>query len=156
MKEIGNLVNRIMENRMYCDGIEVGTKATEYLYSDRNVWEVIEVIDDKNIVMRRMKAIRTDGHRMSDAQSYRYESDENAMKMGLRLIKGKWRIVYTFDKKDEDGRPSDELWNIRYFRSSMMTEKQWADYEAGKVVTKVGAAKNISFGIADAYYDSSF
>lgn len=55
-KMFGNVVNRIMENDKGSEEIKVGTKATEYLYSDRYVWEVIEVKSQKNVVLRQMSA----------------------------------------------------------------------------------------------------
>lgn len=55
-KMFGNVVNRIMENDKISEEIKVGTKATEYLYSDRYVWEVIEVKSQKDIVLRQMSA----------------------------------------------------------------------------------------------------
>ena len=48
-KMFGNVVNRIMENDKSNQEIKIGTKVTEYLYSDRNVWEVIEVKSQKNV-----------------------------------------------------------------------------------------------------------
>ena len=55
-KMFGNVVNRIMENDKSNQEIKIGTKVTEYLYSDRNVWEVIEVKSQKDIVLRQMSA----------------------------------------------------------------------------------------------------
>ena len=55
-KMFGNVVNRIMENDKSNQKIKIGTKVTEYLYSDRNVWEVIEVKSQKDIVLRQMSA----------------------------------------------------------------------------------------------------
>ena len=40
MKLCGSLNNRLEENRMFCDTIEVGTGMTEYLYSDRHAYEL--------------------------------------------------------------------------------------------------------------------
>lgn len=55
-KMFGNVVNRIMENDKSNQEIKIGTKVTEYLYSDRNVWEVIEVKSQKNVILRKMSA----------------------------------------------------------------------------------------------------
>lgn len=52
-KMFGNVVNRIMENDKGSEEIKVGTKATEYLYSDRYVWEVIEVKSQKNVILKK-------------------------------------------------------------------------------------------------------
>ena len=48
----GNINNRLEENRMFCDEIKVGTGVTEYYYSDRHAYEVIEVIDQKHVKVR--------------------------------------------------------------------------------------------------------
>lgn len=53
---IGNLTNRIMENDKTNVKIKVGTMMTEYLYSDRNVYEVIEVKNQKCVKVRQMSA----------------------------------------------------------------------------------------------------
>lgn len=53
---IGNLTNRIMENDKTNVEIKVGTMMTEYLYSDRNVYEVIEVKNQKCVKVRQMSA----------------------------------------------------------------------------------------------------
>jgi len=49
----GNVINRIEENRMACDRIEVGTPMTEYFWSDRHVWEVIAVKDQTHVTVRK-------------------------------------------------------------------------------------------------------
>lgn len=53
-KWYGSLNNRIEENRMLCDEITVGTPLTEYQWSDRHPWEVIEVRDQKHITIREL------------------------------------------------------------------------------------------------------
>ena len=52
MKLYGSLNNRLEENHMFCDVIEVGTDMTEYLYTDRHAYEVVEVTDQKHIKVR--------------------------------------------------------------------------------------------------------
>lgn len=51
-KWYGSVNNRIEENRMFCDEIKVGTGMTEYLWSDRHAYEVVEVTDQKHIKVR--------------------------------------------------------------------------------------------------------
>ena len=48
----GSLDNRLEENRQFCETIEVGTGMTEYLYSDRHPYEVVEVKDQKHVSVR--------------------------------------------------------------------------------------------------------
>lgn len=52
MKLYGSLNNRIEENRMYCDAIEIGTGVTEYKWSDRRAFEVVGVRDQKHVSVR--------------------------------------------------------------------------------------------------------
>lgn len=48
----GSLINRLEEGNQFCDEITVGTGMTEYLYSDRRAYEVIEVTDQKHVTVR--------------------------------------------------------------------------------------------------------
>lgn len=127
MRLYGSLSNRLEENKIYCDKIEVGTLVTEYLWSDRNAYEVIEVITPNHIKIRRLKAIRTDKNYQSECQDYRYESDQNGLIKELkRRKKGGWNWVITYTD------------------------------DRGKRHTRAREKINISFGIADEYYDYSF
>lgn len=169
MKEIGSLTNRLEEN-CYFNGtfnnIQVGTHCTVYLYTDRHAYEVIEVKSQEHLVIRQLKAIRTDNFGMSDAQNYRYESNPTAKPQEIKLTKNGWRFVSTFnidgyrkcienlrgDCRSEES--TIKLANF-YYRQNL-TEKQFASVLAGKEVTKLQSKVNISFGIADEYYDYSF
>ena len=94
----------------------VGMGVTELLWSDRYPFEVIKVIDEKHILIRAMKAIRTDHNgAFSDCQDYRYESKLDGEIKPLVLRNGRWRecvwdIKY---KMDADGNPvKDENGNL--------------------------------------------
>lgn len=52
-KLYGSLQNRMEENKQFCEEIVVGTGVTEYYYSDRDAYEVIEVIDQKHVTIRK-------------------------------------------------------------------------------------------------------
>ena len=169
MKVYGNLNNRFDENH-YFNGtygnLKVGTYATEYLYSDRHAYEVTEVIDQGHVFIRRLKAIRTDNHGMSDSQTYRYESNPKAMPEEIILKNGKWRRVRRYTREGlekavsiarEDCQNDDaaiRLANYRY--CSGLTEKQRERLLAGKEIVKAQDEINVSFGVADEYYDYSF
>lgn len=49
----GSLNNRLEENKMFCKEIEVGMGVTEYFYSDRQAYEVVEVKDQKHVSIRK-------------------------------------------------------------------------------------------------------
>lgn len=88
----GNLMNRIMENDEGTNDIKVGTRLTEYLYSDRNVWEVIEVKSKKNVVIRELSAKHNVAFSNNDVELF---SDENnrVMELVLDIIIGMKNIL---------------------------------------------------------------
>ena len=65
-KMYGSLVNRLMENQEEIPPIEVGMKVTEYLYTDRYVYEVTKVVNQKKVFIRKMDAKNLDGVYGSD------------------------------------------------------------------------------------------
>ena len=121
----GNVSNRLNENHYFNNtknNIEIGTLATIYSYSDRHAYEVVKVINQKHIFIRRLKAIRTDKNGMSDSQSYRFEQNLKQPIIELKFTYNHWRIILT-----------NKLTNKKYTKKT-----------------------NISFGVADEYYDYSF
>lgn len=91
MKWYGSLTNRIEES---CTSPEpvVGMGVTEYCWSDRHPYEIIEVIDSRHIVVRRLDHKRIDHNGMSECQDYEYFSNEKYP--GIKLFKtkeGRWR-----------------------------------------------------------------
>lgn len=168
MKLYGNLNNRLEENKKLCKEIKVGTHATMYGWSDRQAYEVVDVIDQNHIKIRRLKAIRTDKNGMSDCQSYRYESDPSNAIEELKVVRGKWNRVSTYapleilkerakgDFKPESRTPENIMKMVRWYCREM-TEKQWERYLNGEtVVTYQKLDSKISFGVADEYFDYSF
>lgn len=171
MKLYGNLNNRFDENRYFngtLNNIKVGTLCTIYSWSDRHAYEVVEVTDQEHIAIRQLKAIRTDGNGMSDSQTYRYESNPKNPIQKLVLKNGKWREANTYTKEryekaiensiksgDAKERKAAEAFIKYHFRCNI-TEKQFERMMDGKEITKLGEQVNISFGVADQYYDYSF
>ena len=166
----GSLNNRFDENKYYNgtrDNIKVGTLCTIYYWSDRNAYEVVKVESQDHVYIRQLKAIRTDNWGMSDAQNYRYESDENSPAEEIKLAKNGWRYVnrYTLEgykrllartaEDMKDGQPNEALAKF-YFMRNGLTEKQFEKVLSGKEVVRLGSKVNISFGVADEYYDYSF
>jgi len=71
---------------------EVGMGVTECFYSDREPYEVVEVMDDRHIKVRRMDYKRVDEGGFSEMQEYEYFSNENYPTVTLFLTKkGQWR-----------------------------------------------------------------
>lgn len=73
--------------------IKVGDYATECLYTDSHAYEVIKVVSQKEVYIRRLKAIRVVNDRLYDIQKYKYKSDENGEVDHLKFKYKKWRIV---------------------------------------------------------------
>ena len=147
-KWYGSLDNRLGENNMYVSVLKVGTLATVYYYSDRDVYEIIEVKNQKNVKIRKMDAIRTDNNGASDMQSYTYKSNENNEILELRRTKYGWYRIhrYTLDlyNKVKD-RMGFVLWDDEILDKVMQGREVTRKYKI-----------NISFGLADYYYDYSF
>lgn len=153
MKVYGNLNNRFDENKYFngtCGNIKVGTYATIYYWSDRHAYEVIAVKDQHHITIRQLDAIRTDKNEMSDSQSYEYKSNPKNHTMNIEKTRYGWKEVYVytleiFNKiKERDG----------FVRG--ITDKDYEKLLAGKTVKKRFHKIDISFGVADEYYDYSF
>lgn len=53
----GSISNRIEENKMYCKTIEIGTPVTRYYWSDREPYEVVAIVNQKHLFLRKMDAI---------------------------------------------------------------------------------------------------
>ncbi len=88
MEMYGSLQNRLSE-RCKSPKPEIGMGATELMYSDRNAYEVVEIIDDMHIVVRRMKAELVGSYYDQD---YKLSSDPSGRTQRLFLTKkGQWR-----------------------------------------------------------------
>lgn len=148
----GSLNNRLDENRQFCDEIKVGTGVTEYFYSDREAYEVIEVIDQKHVVIRRY-----DHKKKSDTA---FDND-------WELISNPENPTYTLVKRGK-------YW---YTAVSITPEEAKEIYEGNDIEAKLWAChnnfdlqsiiasskkkttyhkKNVSFGVANYYYDYEF
>ncbi len=142
-KWFGNLLNRLEENKMYCEEIKVGTGVTEYMYSDRYVYEVVEVIDQKHVFVRELDHIAV-GPAMSN--QWEYKSNLNNPIKELKYRYGKWNWVNTITKESID--------KCCYFDGKLFKAKQ--KIEAGAKKVEVFRDTRVSFGVTDYYYDYEF
>lgn len=70
---------------------EVGMGATHILHSDRHAYTIVEVVSEREIVVQRDIATRTDNRGMSDAQSYIFEPNPDAPRITLtKRSNGHW------------------------------------------------------------------
>lgn len=144
----GNLTNRLEENKMFCEKIEVGTGMTEYYYSDRHPYEVVEVTDQKHIKVRKLDHKHIGDDYMDN--NWELISNENNSIRALTKRGNYWYWTVTVTK--------DILDNIDKIETQLFLCHNSIDIdklkEKGKV-TRYHKA-NVSFGIAEYYYDYSF
>ena len=141
---------------MFCDEIKVGTGMTEYSWSDRHAYEVIEVEDQKHVTVREY-----DHKRPDDNADYSYTNKwvlvSNENNPAIRLVKrgNYWytAVTCTVEQAKEilakDNNIDERLWacNCGFDLKEIV--------ETGKNKTKY-FKKNVSFGVAEYYYDYEF
>ena len=146
-KWYGSLNNRLDENKMFCDEIKVGTGMTEYSWSDREAYEVIEVRDQKHVTVRKY-----DHKLKGDAYSNDWELISNEDNPTYDMVKrgDYWYSTLTVTRE--------------YLLSHDTPETRLNLVLAGfdpKIVIEKGkqtkyTKRNVSFGTADYYYDYEF
>lgn len=163
MKFYGNLNNRFDEGKQFVKEIKVGNGVTEYGYSDRHAYEVVEVQDQKHISIRQMKAVRVDELYESDSQDYKYESNPDGRIIKLAKRGNVWYSVREFSKQTFTNAAKEWKNNFTTFDAAYayvkfmahLTTKQYQKIEDGETVKKYNKM-NISIGVMDEYYDYSF
>lgn len=143
----GSLQNRLEENNMFCEEITVGMGMTEYLYSDRHPYEVIGVFDQKHVVVRPL-----DHKPKGECYSNEWELISNEKNPTYVLTKrGKYwynTLKVTSDILEGDDDMRTRLWLVQN------------GIDVDKLIAKGTVTKynrmNVSFGIAEYYYDYSF
>lgn len=154
-KLYGNLTNRMMENTNNDVEIVVGMMATETMYSDRNVWEVIEVTDQKHVTVREMEA-----NHVGEAfqNKWELESDQNGRVMELTKRGKGWYETATVTaeewleaKAEMDKNNNPEMALDIVVRGGFDPDKI---LEQGKQTKWY--KRNMFFGVADYYYDYEF
>lgn len=142
----GNLTNRLAENKMFCKTIEVGMGVTEYFYSDRRAYEVVEVKDQKHV------SIREYDHKLAgEPMSNDWELVSNENNPIINLVK---RGNYWYRTKTATlEQVNSEDAKVRFWvaLNGFDVEKIKKNGKQTKY-TKM----NISFGVADYYYDYEF
>ena len=147
-KWYGSVQNRIEENRMYCETIEVGTGVTEYFWSDRHPYEVTKVIDQKHVYIRPLDH-ELDGEPMSNR--WRLVSNPENPEHYLTKRGKYWYYTNTWTTEDLDRIENDIDLQISFVEAG-------GDYgkvrKNGRQTTYRRA--NVSFGVAEYYYDYEF
>lgn len=141
----GSLNNRLEEGRQFCDEIKVGTGVTEYSWSDREAYEVIEVKDQKHITIRKL-----DHKMIGEPMTNQWELTSNPNNYSIELVKrgDSWYKTKTATIDDLNSDSCERrLWVCMNFDCDKIREK-------GKQ-TKYDKI-NISIGVAQYYYDYEF
>ena len=147
-KWYGSLNNRLMEGQQFCDEIKVGTGVTEYHWSDRTAYEVVEVKDQKHVTVR--------------------ELDHKHIGVGFD---NEWELV---SNEENPYRTLEKRGNVWYWTNTLTVDDikdiesdirlqmavSLAGFDIDKIrekgkQTKRSKAK-VSFGVAEYYYDYSF
>ena len=146
-KLYGSLYNRFEENNQFCDEIKVGTGMTEYLYSDRHAYEVIAVKDQKHVTVREYDHKHVGNVPMDN--SWELVSNENNGTLNMVKRGNYWysEKVFTADMLDSDSIET----KLYLLHNAVNTDKLRA-----KGVVKKYYKMNVSFGVADYYYDYEF
>jgi hypothetical protein len=117
MKWYGSAQNRISAE---CEmpKPEVGMGVTELLWSDREPYEVIEVISEKKIRIRELTEERIDNNGISEHQEYRLSPNPDGEVKTLVLRNGKWR-----DLVKEERYIGDQKWET--IETRRLGSSQW-------------------------------
>lgn len=97
-KWYGSIENRLDEGKTFGE-IKVGTGVTEMGYSDRHPYEVVEVIDERHLMIRPLNWKVIKGSEQDGSAEYEYFSKPEAPLTRLFKAKYGWRSQY----KNEDG-----------------------------------------------------
>lgn len=147
MKLYGSLNNRMEENKMFVDEIKVGTGMTEYSWSDRLAYEVIEVKDQKHVTVR-MLDHKHIGDGCMDNNWELISNDSNPTRHMVR--RGQYwydEVTITADLLD-----SEDI-NTRLFLAFNDVDE---DKLRAKGTIKKYHRANVSFGKAEYHYDYEF
>lgn len=142
----GSLNNRLEENKQFCDVIEVGTGVTEYFYSDRKAYEVVDVKDQKHV------SIREYDHRAKGegfTNDWELISNENNPVIELVKRGNGWYKAVTATTEDVESEDIyARLWLCQNGFDVEKIRKNGKQTKYHKM--------NISFGVADYYFDYEF
>jgi len=87
----GSLNNRISE-RVRSKEPEIGMGVTEYMWSDREAWEIIEIKDDRHIVIRELDSKLPEGDSIFGSQNWIFSSNpDNRTKVLFKTIDKGWK-----------------------------------------------------------------
>jgi hypothetical protein len=141
----GNVNNRIDENRMFVKEIREGTRLTRYDYSDTDAYEVIKAVSQEDVIVKALRGPCKGDCVMDSDKADRdiYSIDERAEEIELVKRYGRW-YSKTVMTAEELNKPS-----------SLVTPKERERIERKGFANRFGLW-NVSFGVAQIYYDPEF
>ena len=147
MKWYGSIINRIEENQKDIPTIEVGMGVTEYLWSDRNAYEVTKVINQKDVFIRRYDA-KNIGSGFGD-NTWELISNPNAKEREIVYRYNNWyeKLVYTKELMDKMEKQDGIVW---------LSEDIVKDIKEKGQAIRYNKMNKLRFGVADYYYDFEF
>jgi hypothetical protein len=143
----GSVHNRLEENKQFCDEIKIGTGVTEYLYSDRHPYEVIDVVDQKHVYIREL-----DHKLIGEPYSNDWELISNENNTVYYLTKRGKYWYKTITVTDDILEPEISVETMLFLTHNGINED---DLRNRKKITRYHRI-NVSFGHAEYYYDYSF
>ena len=153
-KWYGSLNNRLEENHQFCDEIKVGTGMTEYLWSDRHAYEVVEVKDQKHIFVREFDHVHVGG---PFENNWDLVSNENNPVCEMAKRGKYWYFITRISADILDAIENCEDNSEKYFLQLVLVHNQVDPDDLrkkGKIIRYKRA--NVSFGKAEYYYDYEF
>ena len=146
-KWYGSLNNRLEEGKQFCKEITVGIGVTEYSWSDRHPYEVIEVKDQKHITIRKLDHKHVGENYMDNI--WELFSNENNPSIPLVKRGNNWYIEKVATMEDVESKDFERrLWvALNGFDVEKIKEKGFQ---------KKYSKMNISIGIADYHFDYEF
>lgn len=164
-KAYGSLNNRVDENKMFCEKIEVGTGMTKYFWSDREAYEVVRVINQKHIFVRQYD-YKGVGEHMSN--TWELISNEQNPLIEMKFRYGHWYEVSRCKYENAHNRAIQmvEDGTCKTYQSALNyvlylnnvhfeTEEEVEMFKNGKEYVNYNKV-NVSFGTAEYYYDYEF
>lgn len=148
-KWYGSINNRIMEQGKDAEEITVGMGVTEFHWSDRDAYEVVRVINQKNIVIRELKHIHVGNCHMDN--NWELVSDSTRPEIELKKRGKYWYTYATVTKEDLEEIDKDidkQLWLCHWGFDRDTINKNGKQTKYHK--------KNIVIGYASYYYDYEF
>lgn len=146
MKLEGNVINRLMENQKEIPTIEVGMNVTEYYWSDRKVYEVTRVINQKHIFIRGYEAKH---HGEYGNDDWELVSNPKMPELELVYRYNNWYKVSrtTQEVLDRMKKEDGAIWLADYIVKDVEEKGEHIEYDK---------MQKLRFGCADYYYDWEF